>query len=251
MSHSPSPSRMPLCLLVLLAAAPAAFGQYQPEYPPQAYPPESYPPPSYPPPSYSEGEAERPRVFDLSVFGGYQLNGDVGTTYGKIDIGDSPSFGAALDYRLHRMGSLELIWVYSKPDATFRSFNGLYPSSGAFGVASHYFQIGGMSSLPRGKLEPFIALTLGAALYLPDTITFTNGSTVSVSDTWRFATTLALGTKVWLTPNVGLRLETRLLVPMLFTGGGYYYGTGGSGFGASAGIPAVQLAFLGGLVFGK
>ncbi len=251
MRHLSIPSLRPLCLFALLAAALPAFAQYQPEYPPQAYPPESYPPPSYPPPEYSQAEARRPQVFDLSVFGGYQLNGDVGTTYGNLNIGDSPSFGAALDYRLHRMASLELIWLYSKPDATFYSFSGLYPSSRAFGVASHYFQIGGMSSLPRGKLEPFIALSLGAALFLPDTITFTNGSTVNVSDTWRFATTLALGTKIWLSPNVGLRLETRLLVPMLFNGGGYYYGTGGAGLGASAGVPSVQLAFVGGLVFGK
>jgi hypothetical protein len=190
-------------------------------------------------------------VFDLSVFGGYQLNGDVGTSGGNLDIHDSPSFGAALDYRLSPLGSLELIWLYSKPDAIFQSFNPLYLSSRSFSVASHYFQIGGMSSLPRGKLEPFIALTLGAALFLPDTITFTNGSTANVSDTWRFATTLALGTKIWISPNVGLRLETRLLVPMVFNGGGYYYGTGGAGLGASTGVPSVQLAFVGGLVFGK
>ena len=234
MRHFPCPYRMPLCLLV---AAPAALAQYQPEYPP--------------PSAYSQGEALRPQVFDLSVFGGYQLNGDVGTSGGNLDIHDSPSFGAALDYRLSPLGSLELIWLYSKPDASFQSFNPLYLSSRSFSVASHYFQIGGMSSLPRGKLEPFIAFTLGAALFLPDTITFTNGSTANVSDTWRFATTLALGTKIWISPNVGLRLETRLLVPMVFNGGGYYYGTGGAGLGASTGVPSVQLAFVGGLVFGK
>jgi hypothetical protein len=38
---------------------------------------------------------------------------------------------------------------------------------------------------------------------------------------------------------------------MVFQSGGYYYGTGGSGLAVSSGIPSLQVAFLGGLSFGK
>ena len=93
--------------------------------------------------------------------------------------------------------------------------------------------------------------TLGAALLLPETIDLQTGGTTQVSTTWRFATTLMGGTKIWLTQNLGLRLEARMLMPILFNSGGFYAGSGGSGLAATAGIPSLQFAFSGGLIFGK
>jgi hypothetical protein len=182
-------------------------------------------------------------VFDVTAFAGYQLNGDAGTSAGTLEIGDAPAFGAALDWRLHSLGSLELMWEYTKPTAKFNSSTPGFPSGSSFGVPSHYFQIGGMSVLPRGRFEPFLGLTVGAALFLPEA--------QGASDTWRFATTLMAGTKVWVTPNVGLRFEVRMLMPVLFNNSGFYSGSAGSGLAATAGIPSLQFAFTGGLVFGK
>lgn len=216
------------CLLLI---APATLAQYGP-------------PPGYVPPIGSQ-------VFDISAFAGYQLNGDVATNGGNLNIGDAPAFGVALDYRLHSLGSLELMWEYTKPDASFSSFTSLYPSTGRFGAGSHYFQIGGMTVQRIGRLEPFIGLTIGALLLVPEAIPQAGGGSVNVSDSWRFATTLMLGTKVWLTPNAGLRFEARMLVPVVFNSGGYYYGAGGAGMVATGGVPALQFAFTGGLVFGK
>jgi opacity protein-like surface antigen len=228
---------------ILATAAPAAIAQVQPP----AYPP----PPGYPPSAYPAEASPRSQVFDLTAFAGYQLNGDVGTSAGSLNIGDSPSFGAALDYRVHPLATAELIWIYTKPDANFVSINGAFPSSRAFGVASHYFQIGGMHVRHFGPAEPFLGFTLGAALYLPEAIPLNNGGTVNASDTWRFATTFMLGTKLWITPNIGVRLETRMLMPIVINGGGFYAGTGGSGMSVSGGIPSLQFGFTGGLVFGK
>ena len=229
----------PLLAAILLAAASAARAQYGP-------------PPGYGPGNWTAGqETLGPRVFDISAFAGYQLNGDVGTNGGNLDIGDAPAFGAALDYRLNRVGSLELAWFYDSPDARFASINTLYPSSKTFTVHTHFFQIGGMTVQPMGRLEPFIGLTLGAALLVPEQIELTTGGTLNANDTWRFATTAMLGTKIWMTPNVGVRLEARMLVPIVFNSGGFYAGTGGSGLYASGGVPSLQFAFTGGLVFGK
>jgi hypothetical protein len=102
-----------------------------------------------------------------------------------------------------------------------------------------------------GRLEPYLGLTLGAALYVPDSIPLSGGGTATANDTWRFAMTLNAGTKIWMTPNLGLRFDIRMLMPILFSSGGFYYGTGGSGLAASGGIPSLQFAFTGGLVFGK
>jgi len=225
-----------LLLLVLVAAAPGAIAQYPPQ--------EGYPP------AYDAPVG--PRLFDLSVFAGYQTNGDASANGGNLDIGDAPVFGAALDWRLHSLAAVELMWEYNNPDASFYSFNPIYPSSSRpFSIPSHFFQLGGMTMRPMGRVEPFIGLTLGAVLFLPESISLTTGGTRTVSDTWRFASTLMLGTKVWMTPNVGLRLEVRMLVPIVFNSGGFYGGTGGSGMYVSAGVPSIQFAFSGGICFGK
>lgn len=196
-------------------------------------------------------ELEGPRLFDLSAMAGYKINGDVGTAGGNINIGDAPAFGAALDWRVNRFGSVELAWLYDSPDAQFVSISSLYPSSRPFSVHTHFFQIGGLTTQPMGRIEPFLGLTVGAVLLSPEQIQLTNGSTLAGNDSWRFATTAMLGTKIWMTSNVGLRLEARMLIPIIFSSGGFYAGTGGSGLYASGGIPSLQFAFTGGLIFGK
>src|SRR5436305_8229454 len=190
------------------------------------------------------------RTFDITGFAGYQLNGDVSTGGGNLNIGDSAAYGGMIDFRVHRLASVELMYEYTKPSAQFFGI-GAFTNSRPFDVPSHYFQIGGMSVQHAGPLEPFVAFTVGGALYTPDTITLTDGRTINPSDTWRFAATLPLGTKIWISNNVGVRLEGRMLVPMVFNSAGFYYGTGGAGLTTSAGVPSLQFAFSGGLVFGK
>ena len=215
-------------LLFLIAAARGALAQYGP-----------------PPGEVSTG----PGTFDITAFAGYQLNGDASTSGGNLNIGDAPAYGAALDWRLHRLGTVELMWEYTKPTA---KFNGIAsPSSDPFGVASHYFQVGGLTTRPMGMLEPFLGLTLGAVLFMPERISLTTGGTESAGDTWRFAFSTMVGTKIWATPNLGVRLEIRMLVPVIFNNGGFYSGSAGSGLAATAGVPSLQFAFTGGLVFGK
>ena len=221
----------------LVAAAPGALAQYGP-------------PPIYGP-SHGE-EPIGPKTFDVTLFAGYQVNGDASTSGGNLNIGDAPAYGAALDWRFHRLGTMELMWEYTKPTAKFDSSSLVSPSSNPFTVPSHYFQIGGLHAEPVGRrAEVFLGLTVGAALFLPETISLTGGGTQSAGDTWRFAFSTMLGTKIWATPNLGVRLEVRLLVPVIFTNDSFYSSSAGSGLAATAGIPSLQFAFTGGLVFGQ
>jgi hypothetical protein len=207
------------------------------------------------PPGYggwtSGGELPGPTVFDLSAMAGFKTNGDIGTNGGSIEIGDGPTFGAILDYRVNRYGSVELAWMYDSPDARFISINSLYPSTKTFAVHTHYFQFGGITSKPMGRTEPYVGLTLGGVYLVPDQIEYTTGGTLNAHDTWHFASTVSLGTKIWLSKSVGIRLEGRLLMPILFNSGGFYAGSGGAGLYASGGVPSLQFAFTGGLMFGK
>src|SRR3954469_1936367 len=214
-----------LCLLVLLAAT-AAFPQQSGRLAPQS--------------------------FDVTAFAGYQLNGDATLSGGELEIGDSATFGAAFDLRVHPAASLELLWQYTKPTERFRSFSPQFTTSRPFDVPTHYFQIGAMHVRnPGRRVEPFFGLTVGAALHLPGTIPLTNGTTLDSGSTWRFALSAMLGAKIWLTPNLGLRLEARAFGPVVFSESDFYAGTAGAGMTAPSGIPYLQFAFTAGLAFGK
>jgi opacity protein-like surface antigen len=227
--------RLPL-LLALVGTAPAALGQYQPYSSPRRMTPQM------------ENVIGSDK-FDVTAYAGWQLNGDTGTTGGNLNTDDSTVYGAAIDYRASPLGAVELMWLYTKPKSQF--FSVAYPSTQPFEITSNYFQIGGTHTRRTERLELILGFTLGAAVFSPDNVTTQSGTRINTSDTWRFATTLFLGTKIWLTQNIGVRLEGRLLTPILFQSAGFYAGTGGGGMAVAAGIPSVQFAFIGGICFGK
>jgi hypothetical protein len=100
-----------------------------------------------------------------------------------------------------------------------------------------------------GRIEPFGALTAGMVVIHASALRFQDGTTYDGGDTVQFAFTAGLGFKVWLTESIGLRFEARALVPIFFSGGGFWVGTGGASVGLSGGIPFAQFDFTGGLSF--
>src|SRR5262249_57056818 len=93
----------------------------------------------------------------------------------------------------------------------------------------------------------YASITAGIVILSPSTLQLQDGSSLTPESSVRFAFTAALGLKVWITPMIGLRFDVRALVPVYFSGGGFYVGTGGAGVGLSGGIPFAHFAFTGGL----
>ena len=223
-----------------LCTAQAAIAQTQPPPPP----PSGVYPPLQP--------AKPPHRVEISAYTGWMVNGDVDTSAGKLVIDDAQSFGAAISVQARPGTRAELSWTYSRNDAKIDSFSALFPTSQKFSVDTHYFQIGGLQSMKRGRVEPFGGATLGAVWYSPENIKLAVGNTTfSLSDAWRFAFTVGAGANVFLnkTESLALRLHAKMLVPVFFSSGGFYAGSGGAGVTVSGGIPAVSGDFGIGLVF--
>ncbi|BDG05607.1 outer membrane protein [Anaeromyxobacter oryzae] len=222
--------RFATVLALACAATPvAALAQYAPS----------------PPPMSSSGP-HRGRT-EVTALAGYQLNTDVSTVEGHVSVGDAPVYGAAVDIETLPGAWAELIWLYSEPTVTF-SGTPLLSGSSPMNVATHYFQIGGMKGVRRDRATLFGGATIGAALFMPGTLRYANGSSTSLSDTWRFAFTLGAGLKVDLSEHVALRFDARVAAPVYFSSGAIYVGGGGAGLAVSGGIPVWQWNFLGGLV---
>jgi hypothetical protein len=239
--------------LLVVAVSSVAWGQYGP---PQPYP---YGPPP-PPPGYGPGPTygqtygppparERGRI-ELSGYAGYQLSTDAGTCCGTIVIDGSGIYGASLAYQIRQGYGVELSWFYVPTNVFFRSTGISFPSSQSkASLSEHWIQLGGVYNLRRGNLEPYFTVSAGLVILTPDTAHLTDGTTLSPQTQVEFAFTAGLGLKFWVTPMIAIRAEFRTLVPVYFSGGGFYVGTGGAGVGLSGGIPFAQFAFTGGLTF--
>lgn len=257
---------------ILLAAASAAAllavsdarAQFQPVPPPPQAPPPQAPPPQAPPPQWqppppppagpvamAPAAPPAPRL-QLAAFTGYMVNGDVDAGSGKLVIDDAQSFGVSVWAQARPGTKVELLWIYSGYDASWNSYSLSYPSSKKFSVDTHYFQVGGVQSIRRGKVEPFVGGTLGAVWYSPDNLQAATGSlTYDLSDTWRFAFTIGGGANVFLNEKLAIRLYARMLVPVFLEGGSFYVGSGGSGIAVSGGIPAISGDFGAALVLAR
>jgi opacity protein-like surface antigen len=238
----------------LLAAAFAALLCAAPDASAQVPGPPPGPPPGQPPPPAAPAQLQpvaTPRL-QIGAFTGWQVNGDVDGIYGKLRVDDAQSFGVSLWTQVRPGTKIELLWIYSRATAQFDSYTLSYSSTREFDVDSNYFQIGGVQSMRRGKIEPFAGGTLGAVWYAPGSIQSTTGLTsYSANDTWRFAITLGGGLNVFLTESVAIRGYARMLVPMYFNGGSVYVGTGGSGLAVNAGVPAISGDFGAAIVLAR
>ena len=192
-----------------------------------------------------------PRL-QLAAFTGWQVNSDVDVSAGELVVDDAQSFGAALWFAARPGTKVELLWLYSSPEARLESHSAGFQSSRPFEVGMNYFQLGGLQSIRRGALEPFAGATVGAAWYSPGRLEATNGSTsVDLEDTWRLAFTLGGGLNAFVTPKLAIRLHARMILPVYIDGGAFYAGSGGSGLAVSGWIPMVQGDFGVGLVFAQ
>ena len=170
--------------------------------------------------SYANEAPER--VVELGYTYNYQFGGKTyayyTSGYSEIQVSDSDSHAFTLSVPTKWNTRLEL---YFSNQSTSLSGD---RSFGELDVAIRYYQIGVVKEIPKGKLIPYGAFSLGAVEINP------TGN--SYDDVWKFAVTLGGGIKYYFTPKLGLKLEARMMAPIAY--GGLYLGTGGSGVSASS-----------------
>ena len=113
---------------------------------------------------------------------------------------------------------------------------------GTVDMAVNHIQIGSVNELPLDNeaVRPYGTLSLGT--------TYFNIKDDDADDEWLFSVAAGLGLKYFFNERVGIRLQARLLLPVIYNGGGFYLGTGGSGMYVSSTAPIVQGDFTGGLI---
>jgi hypothetical protein len=192
--------------------------------------------------------AQSSRV-ELTPYGGYMLAGSVKFYQGKVKIHDNASYGGMLGIRVDKTTLVELTYIRLDSKADWKPYSEYafdYPEISDVAIAQNYIQVGAVNEIltDNDQLRPYGTYSLGA--------TWLHQKEGDVSDEWFFSVAAGLGLKYYITDRIGLRFQARLLLPLVFDGGGFYMGFGTSGTTTGVGVtsyaPLVQGDFTGGLI---
>jgi hypothetical protein len=181
---------------------------------------------------------------ELTPFGGYLLGGSVKFYEGKFKIEDAACYGGNLAVQVHGGSFIELSYTGMTTTGDWHPYSDYsyeYPE-GTVDMAVNHFQIGSVNEIPLDNeaVRPYGTVSLGT--------TWFNIQDDDASDEWLFSVAAGLGLKYFFNEKIGIRIQARMLLPVVYNGAGFYLGTGGSGMYVSSTAPIVQGDFTGGLI---
>jgi hypothetical protein len=181
-----------------------------------------------------------PKNLEIAPFAGYVVNTNIRTSDGRVITESGPDYGATVSLDVKKGSQVEILYLYFKGHSKYEPTSD--PTNAIeFDVQFQYFILGYTQEFrPLKKNTAFFTAGLGAWWAHPDY--------PGLQDTWRVAMEFGGGWKFYFSDAVGIRLQGLALLPLVFTGGGLYAGTGGSGLAVSAGIPIAQFSFSAGLI---
>jgi len=162
-----------------------------------------------------------------------------GLRYGDIWIAPSAVYGGAVDVQLDKNIMFEVQYMMQQTRAEERGLNRQVVHE--TDLTNHFVQAGGLYSQSVGpSADVFGGVMFGLEVFSP--------SKPQYESVVRFLGTLTGGTKIWITDAVGLRVQAALNMPMVLSGVGFYFGTGGADYGASTFVQLLQFNLGGGVV---
>lgn len=192
----------------------------------------------------------------LNVYGNYAFDDKVDNAYSygsegyfSAKIKGGFLWGGGLEYRLHETYGVELMYLRQDTHAPVDYWDYYSPVPGNkhtdLDLSLNYIMIGGVRSFKaNAKVEPFGGFMLGMAI-----IDTKNPEQNSSNSATKFAWGARLGTNIWASERVGIKLQAQFLSVTQGAGGGLYFGTGGAGAGISTYSSMFQFVLGGGLVF--
>jgi len=185
----------------------------------------------------------QPRV-EISPYAGYILGGSVKFYEGKFKIENSACYGGMLAVRAGGGNFIELSYLRMDSEGRWKPYSDWYTSlpTDTIEIAMNYLQINSLNEFPLDNeaIRPYGTAGIGTSWIHP--------KEGNANDEWMFIFNAALGLKYFFSDRIGIRIQARLLLPMIFNGGGFYFGYGSGGAYVSSTTPIVQGDFTGGLI---
>jgi len=184
------------------------------------------------------GAAERARaaaaLLEVTPMVGWQWGGTLDYSQGgDVHVNAALNYGGALGIMLRPGEWGEVSYTYQSSELIGRPTAG--PEFKVFDLGTHHIQLSGaryvMPPDSMRRANPYVMGGLGMTIFSP------GKSTVPVSPNtqYLFAISVGGGIRVALNEKLDLRLQSRLLLPMNFSEGSFYFGSGGAAVGLSGG----------------
>ena len=190
--------------------------------------------------------------FRVNLFGQYVFDDHVEsyystTSYYEGTIKGGFKWGGGLEYLVNPAYGINLIYLTQSTTAPLNYYDNNPPAglkNREFDLTTHWIMLGGARYMRKDKFEPYGGLEIGMVISNLDNPV----SGASASNT-NFAWGLKIGTNIFFSEKVGLKLQADLRSATQAAGGGLYFGTGGAGVGVSSYSTIYQFGLGGGLVF--
>jgi len=161
----------------------------------------------------------------LLTFGGYTFEDRLDFYDGYGRIGDGFQWGAGLEIGIGPDNAVEMYYQQLPTTGYLVSYFGDFNEQGD--VNMNYFMVGGTRYLPINDiLSGFGSMDIGLAVISPQ-------GRSEFDNTTKFAWGLRAGLRIMPAERFSMRIHAQLLSPVQAAGGGFYFGTGGSGVGVS------------------
>jgi opacity protein-like surface antigen len=152
-------------------------------------------------------------------------------------------WGAGVEIKPSDNMGVELLYYHQNTQAPVSYYN-IAATTRTLDVGVSYILLGVNRYFKTGKVEPYGGILLGTSI-------FNNQHPQGSEETSKvkFALGARLGVNIWTSDRVALKLQAQLLSSVQGFGGGFYFGTGGSGTSLSTYSSITQLGLGGGLSF--
>lgn len=181
----------------------------------------------------------------LLTFGGFTFADKFETYYGYGKIDDAFQWGAGLEFAVQPNAAMELIYLRSDADIYYDSY---YDQRVDGKMGLNYVMLGATGYSPLNDVvSGFGSFDMGVGFTSNIDVASNNFQTVDVDNVTKFAIGGRLGVRIAPNEKISIRLHAQILSPVQWVGGGYYFGTGGSGAGVTTGSTIWQFN-LGGSV---
>jgi hypothetical protein len=188
----------------------------------------------------------------LNVYGNYVFDDQVESFYSTTNyfhgvIKGDAMWGTGIEFRTYEEYGLELLYMRqdTKADVHYYDLASVGDRDGEIDLAINWIQVAATRYLVTKRMvEPYGGLMLGVAV-----LKGTNPENQVSESATKFGWGIRLGTNIWLTDRLGLKLQTQFLCATQAAGGSLYFGTGGSGAAVTTYSTMAQFVLGGGLTF--
>jgi len=154
-------------------------------------------------------------------------------------------WGGSLEFMVNPTKGVELKYLRRDVTAPMEYYKDGGVKNKNFELAMNYILLGGSNYFQTGgKVEPYAGGSIGMCI-----LTIKNAEATSDNTATKFAWGLKIGTNIWASKKVGIKLQADLTSVTQSAGGSFYFGTGGTGAGIAAYSTVYQWGLGGGLTF--